>query len=92
MEKKEKTREADNIFAKYFTRVNNDKSQRRVSDREIVSIIKEDKNFPRAFSSRIKLSVLVNYYYKYWNGELSDEENEIESDTDQDQDQIKNSS
>jgi hypothetical protein len=50
-----------------------------VSDKEILRIIQEQKNFPQIFSKRVKLSTLVEYYYKLWNHEFTDD---IESDTD----------
>jgi len=49
-----------------------------VSNREIMSIIKEEKEFPKTFSKRIKLSVLIKFYHKLWNHDFTDEE----SDTD----------
>lgn len=49
-----------------------------VSDREIMNIIKEEKVFPKIFSKRIKLSVLIKFYQKLWNHDFTDEE----SDTD----------
>jgi len=50
-----------------------------VSDREIMNIIKEEKVFPKTFTKRIKLSVLIKYYQKLWNHDFTDEE----SDTDE---------
>jgi hypothetical protein len=44
-----------------------------VSDREILRVIKEEKRFPIAFSSRVKLSLLVRFYNKYWNGDFTDD-------------------
>ena len=67
------------IDSKLDTKIQN-KKVNRVSDREILSIIKEDKHFPVEFSSRIKLSKLVKYYHKYWNNEFTDESSEDESD------------
>ena len=52
------------------------KQQQGVSDREILKIIKEEKRFPVAFSKRIKLGKLLDYYYKYWNNEFTDESDE----------------
>lgn len=52
----------------------------QVSDREILTIIKEEKNFPKSFSSRIKLSLLIKYYNKYWNNEFTDESDATDSD------------
>jgi hypothetical protein len=52
-----------------------------VSDREILSVIKEEKYFPVKFSKPIKLSLLIKYYNKYWNNEFTDESSsEEESD------------
>ena len=67
-------------------KVNNNKEEKRkrnenvgVSDREIMNIIKEENIFPQTFTKRIKLSVLVKFYQKYWNHDFTDEE----SDTDE---------
>lgn len=49
------------------------KTRHKVSDREIYSIIKEEKRLPIAFSAPIKLSLLVKYYNKYWNNDFTDE-------------------
>jgi len=51
-----------------------------VSDAELMKIIKEERNFPVQFSARIKLGRLVNFYYKYWNSEFTDDENEVDTD------------
>ena len=52
-----------------------------VSDREIMRIIKEQKIFPQTFSKRVKLSKIVEYYYKLWNNDFTDDS--VESDTDE---------
>jgi|LauGreDrversion4_2_1035121.scaffolds.fasta_scaffold608120_2 hypothetical protein len=44
-----------------------------VSDREILRIIKEEKRFPLPFSNRVKLSTLLKFYDKYWNGDFTDD-------------------
>ena len=44
-----------------------------------LKIIKEEKRFPVAFSKRIKLSLLLEYYNKYWNSEFTDESGTDES-------------
>jgi hypothetical protein len=54
-----------------------------VSDREIMTIIKEEKRLPISFSRPIKLSLLIKYYNKYWYNDFTDESDEIESDTDE---------
>lgn len=59
--------------------IKNTTRDQSVSDREILTIIKEEKRLPVAFSKPIKLSVLTKYYYKYWNNDFTDEE----SDTDE---------
>jgi len=45
-----------------------------------MKIIKEERNFPVQFSARIKLGRLVNFYYKYWYSEFTDDENEVDTD------------
>jgi len=58
-----------------------EKSDKPVSDREILSVIKEEKYLPVKFSKPIKLSLLIKYYNKYWNNEFTDESSsEEESD------------
>jgi hypothetical protein len=61
------------------TNKSNKITQKNVSDSEIRRIIKEEKNLPIEFSHPIKLSLLVKYYARYWNNDLTDEE---ESDSD----------
>lgn len=51
-----------------------ERTYKTISDREILSIIKEEKNFPVSFSSPIKLKVLVKSYNKYWNGDYTDDD------------------
>jgi len=53
--------------------LNINKKEKSVSDREILSVIKEEKHFPVKFSRPIKLSLLVKYFNKYWNNEFTDE-------------------
>jgi hypothetical protein len=55
--------------------------EKPVSDREILKVIKEEKNFPLKFSKPVKLSLLIKYYHKYWNNEFTDDSSsEEESD------------
>lgn len=58
---------------KILKSVNENKKLQNVSDREMLSVIKEEKNFPIAFSRQVKLSTLVNYYNKYWNNDFTDD-------------------
>ena len=76
MENKDNVDSIDNTSHKKLNKNTVHKSK-TVSDREIMTVIKEEKRFPVAFSSRIKLSVLIKYYNKYWNIDFTDE-----SDTD----------
>ena len=73
----EKKKEKNLIFEQKEKKYLNKMS---VSDREILKVIKEEKNFPQVFSKRVKLSTLVNFYCKLWNNEFTDDE--VESDTD----------
>lgn len=73
MEDLKKNKESHNVIVK--------NKERHVSDREILSVIKEEKVFPIKFSKPIKLSLLIKYYHKYWNNEFTDESSsEEESD------------
>jgi hypothetical protein len=45
-----------------------------VSDRELLRVVKEEKRFPIPFSRPVKLSVLLKFYNKYWNGDFTDDE------------------
>lgn len=49
-----------------------------VSDREILKVIKEEKKFPIKFSNRVKLSTLIKFYNKYWNGDFTDDDSETD--------------
>jgi hypothetical protein len=49
------------------------KTNNGISDREMLRIMKEEKTFPQPFSKRIKLSYLVSFYVKYWNGDFTDD-------------------
>jgi hypothetical protein len=50
----------------------------KVSDRELLIVIKEQKRFPKPFSRPVKLSDLLKFYNKYWNGEFTDDEDGID--------------
>ena len=52
------------------------KKSMQVSDRELLRVVKEDKRFPIPFSRPVKLSVLVQFYHKYWNDDFTDDEND----------------
>lgn len=54
---------------------------KRVSDRELIKVIKETKRLPMTFTRPVKLSLLVSYYNKFWNEGFTDSEPSIESDT-----------
>jgi hypothetical protein len=61
------------IILKYRNINIEEKKLTRVSDREILKVMKEQNNLPVKFSRPIKLTLLLNYYYKYWNNEFTDE-------------------
>ena len=67
------------ITIKNMDKIDNNTNSNNISDREIINIIKEEKIFPKTFSKRIKLSILIKFYQKYWNHDFTDEE----SDTDE---------
>ena len=46
---------------------------------ELLKIAKLNSGFPKKLSKNIPLETLVNFYYRYWNGEASDTESDTSS-------------
>ena len=46
---------------------------------ELLKIVKQTSGFPKNLSSNISLETLVNFYNRYWNGEVSDDESDTSS-------------
>lgn len=57
---------------------NNPNNTPKVTNSEIIQVIKESNNFPLHLSNPVPLKQLITLYNKYWNNELTDDE---ESDT-----------
>lgn len=56
----------------------------KVSDKEFIKIIKQEKDFPVNFSSRVPLKTLVKYYNKLWNNDFTDySEESLESESEE---------
>ena len=59
--------------------VNNNISERRsnrfnkITNCEISNVASNYKNFPIVFSYPVDLEILVNFYERFWSGELSDD-------------------
>ena len=50
-----------------------------ITSYEMLKIVKTNTGFPKNFSKNIPLETLVNFYYRYWNGEASDTESDTSS-------------
>lgn len=46
---------------------------------ELSKIVKQTSGFPKNLSANIPLETLVNFYNRYWNGELTDDESDTSS-------------
>ena len=52
--------------------------QNKISDRELLRVVKEEKRFPIPFSRPVKLGLLLKFYHKYWNNDFTDEDSDYE--------------
>ena len=50
-----------------------------ITSYELLKIAKLNSGFPKNLSKNIPLETLVNFYYRYWNGEASDTESDTSS-------------
>ena len=50
-----------------------------ITSYELLKIAKLNSGFPKELSKNIPLETLVNFYYRYWNGEASDTESDTSS-------------
>jgi hypothetical protein len=71
MEKKEVN---NNIIEKRENRFNN-----RVSNHELLKVVKAMEGFPIKLSNPVSLPDLVNFYYRFWNNDLTDESDDSSS-------------
>ena len=75
MEKKEaKNDNKNNIIEKRENRFNN-----RVSNHELLKCVKAMEGFPIKLSNPVSLPDLVNFYYRFWNNDLTDESDDSSS-------------
>ena len=72
MEKKEVNN--NNIIEKRENRFNN-----RVSNHELLKVVKAMEGFPIKLSNPVSLLDLVNFYYRFWNNDLTDESDDSSS-------------
>ena len=73
MEKKE-VNNNNIIIEKRENRFNN-----RVSNHELLKVVKAMEGFPMKLSNPVSLPDLVNFYYRYWNNDLTDSEESDDS-------------
>ena len=45
-----------------------------VKNQELLKVAKETSGFPLKISMPVPLTHLVNFYYRYWNNKISDDE------------------
>ena len=74
MEKKEAKNNNNNIIEKRENRFNN-----RVSNHELLKVVKAMEGFPIKLSNPVSLPDLVNFYYRFWNNDLTDSEESDDS-------------
>ena len=46
---------------------------------ELLKIVKQTSGFPKNLSSNIPLETLVNFYNRFWNGDVTDDESDTSS-------------
>ncbi len=77
--------EDNNIKEKSKNNNNNSKIEERrnrfsgLTSYELSKIVKQTSGFPKNLSQNIPLETLVNFYNRYWNGELTDDESDTSS-------------
>ena len=45
----------------------------------MLKIVKQTSGFPKNLSSNIPLETLVNFYNRFWNGDVTDDESDTSS-------------
>ena len=68
---------------------NNNKINNRVEERrnrfsgvtsyELLKIVNQTSGFPKNLTSNIPLETLVNFYNRFWNGDVTDDESDTSS-------------
>ena len=77
--------EDNNIKEKSKNNNNNSKIEERrnrfsgLTSYELSKIVKQTSGFPKNLSQNIPLETLVNFYNRYWNGDLTDDESDTSS-------------
>ena len=65
-------------------KINNRVEERRnrfsgVTSNELLKIVKQTSGFPKNLTSNIPLETLVNFYNRFWNGDVTDDESDTSS-------------
>ena len=65
-------------------KINNRVEERRnrfsgVTSYELLKIVKQTSGFPKNLTSNIPLETLVNFYNRFWNGDVTDDESDTSS-------------
>ena len=50
-----------------------------VTSYELLKIVKQTSGFPKKLTSNIPLETLVNFYNRFWNGDVTDDESDTSS-------------
>ena len=50
-----------------------------VTSYELLKIVKQTSGFPKNLTSNIPLETLVNFYNRFWNGDVTDDESDTSS-------------
>ena len=47
-----------------------------LTSNELLKIVKQTSDFPKNLSANIPLETLVNFYHRFWNDDLTDDESD----------------
>ena len=50
-----------------------------VTSYELLKIVKQTSGFPKNLTTNIPLETLVNFYNRFWNGDVTDDESDTSS-------------
>ena len=50
-----------------------------VTSYELLKIVKQTSGFPKKLTTNIPLETLVNFYNRFWNGDVTDDESDTSS-------------
>ena len=67
-----------------YLNININREERRnrfsgLTSYELLKIVKQTSGFPKNLSSNIPLETLVNFYNRFWNGDVTDDESDTSS-------------